>query len=691
MKNKLIIAFVFTFLFQAAFTQTDRSKPPKPAPAPEIKIGEYQSFKLKNGLQVFVVENHKIPKVSYSLVFKFDPILEGENAGYVDIAGQLIGTATKTRTKNQIDEETDFIGANLSASSTSVFASSLKKHNEKLLELMSDVILNAEFKEEELEKIRKQTLSGIAFEKDDPSSISDNVANVILYGKSHPYGEIETENTVNQITLEQCKKFYSTYYRPNIAYLAIVGDINVKEAKVLIKKYFDSWTSAEVPSAKYNTPEAPAKRTVAIVDRPNAVQSVVKVTYPVNLKIGDENYIKARVMNTILGGGTYRLFQNLRETHGFTYGAYSSLDADQIIGSFTASADVANAVTDSSVTEILYEMERLRTEKVPEEELTRAKNNLSGSFALSLERPETVARFALNIARYNLPKDYYANYLKNLEAVTAEDIMAMANLYLKPENSYVFIVGKAEEVSNKIKIFSPDGQLVYYDTEGNTYDPAERAKAVPAGLTGKMVFDKYFEAIGGRDKYASIQDIWFKMSANMQGMTLQIDQYQKAPDKFAMQVAMNGNIIQKQVFDGAKGKSIQMGQEMEITGKELDRMKLRSKIDVELNYEENGVSSNLKSIEDVDGKKAYLIELLLPTGETTSEYFDVETGLKLKTVSTMEAQGQTINQSITYDDYKDVDGLLFPFKMNQSIGPQSFDINVESVQINSGIEDSIFE
>ncbi len=461
---QFILSLLIPFVLSA---QIDRSKSPEPGPAPEIKVGEYSSFELKNGLKVFVVENHKIPRVAYSLVLDMDPFIEGDSIGYTSIAGSLLGTATTTRTKDQIDEEIDFIGASLSTSSSSIYGAALKKHNEKLLELMSDILLNPVFNQDELDKQKKQTISSLAYNKTDPSSISVVVADVLLYGKNHPYGEVITEASINSITLNMCEDFYRTYFRPNIAYLAIVGDINLKEAKKLCKKYFSPWEPGVVPEQLYTSTEAPEKRQVSIVDRTHAVQSVIHVTHPVNYKVGTQDYVKARVMNLLLGGSFARLDQNLREDHAYTYGVRSSLSQDKWIGNFSVSTDVRNEITDSAVYQILYELDRIRNEPAPSEELEKIKNYMSGTFALALERPATVARFALNIARYGLPADYYANYLKYIAEVSPEDIQAAAQKYLKPENCNIFIVGKADDVADKLSFFSPSKKINYYDVEGN--------------------------------------------------------------------------------------------------------------------------------------------------------------------------------------------------------------------------------
>ena len=468
MRKILSFLLVIAVASGAYAQKLDRSQKPIAATAPEIKLGKIEQFTLANGLQVFVVENHKLPKVAYSLSIDVDPVAEGDMAGYVQTSGQLMERGTKNRTKEQFDEQIDFIGATISTSPTGIYAASLKKHQEKLLDMMADVLMNADFKQDELDKIKKQTISGITSSKDDPDAIANNARAALLYGKDHPYGEIATESTVENITLEKCVAYYKTYFKPNVAYLAVVGDVTVAEVKPLIEKYFGSWAVGEVPVNKYRTPVAPDKPKVAVVHKEGAVQSVINITYPINLKQNNPDVIKVKVMNSILGGGsTARLFMNLREGHGYTYGAYSSITPDKLVGSFNANAKVRNEVRDSDVTEFFVELNKMINEKVTEEDLQGVKNYMTGTFAYTLQDPQTIASFAINTKKYNLPADYYANYLKNVAAVTIEDVQEMAKKYITPNNAIILVVGDKATVSEKLAKFSPTKEVNFYDTYGN--------------------------------------------------------------------------------------------------------------------------------------------------------------------------------------------------------------------------------
>ena len=697
-----ILSFLFVIaLTSGAFAQKlDRSKKPTAAIAPEIKLGKIEQFTLANGLQVFVVENHKLPKVAYSLSIDIDPVAEGDMAGYVEASGQLMERGTKNRTKQQFDEQIDFIGATINTSSTGIYAASLKKHQEKLLDMMSDVLMNADFKQEELDKIKKQTISGITSAKDDPDAIARNARAVLLYGKDHPYGEIATELTVENITLDKCKDYYTTYFKPNVAYLAVVGDVTVAEVKPLIEKYFGSWEKGDVPVHKYRTPVAPEQPKVAVVHKEGAVQSVVNITYPINLKQNSPDVIKAKVMNAILGGGsTARLFMNLREGHGYTYGAYSSINPDKLVGSFNANAKVRNEVTDSAVTEFMVELNKMINEKVTEEDLQGVKNYMTGTFAYTLQDPQTIASFAINTKKYNLPADYYANYLKNLAAVMIEDVQEMAKKYITPTNAIILVVGDKASVSEKLAKFSPTKEVSFYDTYGNDY--VEALKPAPVDMTAEMVLEKFVEAKYGLKrgkeldkKLSKIKDVTVKMNATIQGQSISVTRYQKAPNKFAMTIAMGTMVIQKQSFNGTTGKESGMQGNKNIEGDELAELKTSSVLHGDVNFDKDGSKYNLLGIEPIDGKDAYKIEIIKANGNKENEWYDVASNLQVKSMLVKDAgeeAGGAITVVSTFADYKVVNGINYAHKIVQSFGPQTLDMVVSSIEINTKLGDDIFE
>lgn len=686
--KKILFLLITLVVASAAVAQVDRTKAPTPGAAREIKIGDYQTFTLKNGLQVFVVENHKLPRVQFTIQLKNDPILERDKTGYVEMAGALLVTGTKTRTKAQIDEEVDYIGATLNSSWTGMFASSLTKHTDKLMELMTDVLYNPSFSKDEMEKLKTQTLSGLAANKDDPQAIAGDVRKVLNYGKDHTYGEISTEKTVGNISLDDCNGYYNTYFRPGNAYLVIVGDIDIKTAKTTAEKYFNKWTAGEVKNPTYAKPTQPAKTYVALVDRPASVQSVINITYPIELKTGSQEAIKARVLNQVLGGSfSARLMQNLREKHGYTYGASSQLNSDFLIGNFIATASVRNEVTDSSVQEFMAELKRIASEPITAKELSDAKAFISGAFGRSLENPQTIATFAVNTAKYNLPKDYYNNYLKSIDAVTIADVQASAKLYIKPENAHILVVGKGSEVAEKLKRF---GEVKYFDIYGEPYVPA-KSSALPAGLTAEKVFAKYIEAIGGLKKVQAVKTSKVVFKANFQGREFTMTDTKKDPNKSKTEIAMGPQVIQQAVSDGKSVSMVTMGQAAPLDDAEKEEALFGNYMFPELFPGVMGSKAELKGIENVDGKENYVIEVTLSKGKKVTSYYDAETGLRTQTTSLQKSPQGEVPVTSKVFDYKEVNGVLIPHTFTLPFGPTSVKFEAHSVEVNVPVDDSTFK
>jgi len=679
----------------AANAQVDRTKPPVPANAGKIELGDYKTFKLKNGLTAIVVENHELPMVNFSLQLNMEPIPEGNAAGTASFAGQLLRTGTTTRTKAQLDNEIDFIGASINTGAGGIVGSGLKKHQEKILELMTDILYNPVFPDVELEKLRKQTLSALQMNASDPNAIASTVANVLRYGKDHPYGEPLTEETVQAITPEGIRQYYQTYFKPGIAYFIMVGDITLAEGKALTSKYFDSWKGAPVSFPKISAPPVQKGTRVALVDKPGAVQSVITVTNTFTLKPGTPEVLPAALMNNILGGGVFsgRLMLNLREDKAYTYGATSSLSSDRYTGNFTAGAQVGTMVTDSAITEFLYEIRRMRDEPVSEEDLRMNKDVMAGEFARALESPATIATFAMNTIRYNLPKDYYATYLERLEKVTREEIQNMAKKYLQPDNCIILVVGNKSQIADKLNKFDAKGQISFYDRYGNPL--SDTPVAAPSDVTASQVIEKYINAIGGKQALGSVKDITSQARGKLEAMGRQIEiaisTYQADGDKMCQEMRMGDMLMNKQVFDGQKGWTEAMGRTQESDVKDIERQKESARLFPELFYSEPGFEIKLTGTEKINGADAYRIEVKSPSGANTSEFYDITSGLKIRSVTVMEMQGQTIEAVSDYSDYKPVDGIMFPFVMKQSVAGQTIETTVEMIDIKTPIDPARFK
>ncbi|NAY91968.1 insulinase family protein [Muricauda sp. JGD-17] len=482
--KQYFLLIALSFFTSISLAQIDRTKQPTPGPAPEINLQEPERFELNNGLKVMVVENHKLPRVRIQLMIDNPPIFEGDKAGVGSLTSSLLGKGSTSIPKDDFYEEVDFLGASINIGAQSASASCLSKYFPRILELMADAALNPNFTQEEFEKEKDKLLTNIKSEEKDVSAIANRVELALAYGKKHPYGQITSEETVNNVALMDVEQHYRNYFVPANAYLVVIGDVEFDNVKELVTKAFTPWSKAVPPSFTYTKPSDAQYTQINFVDMPNAVQSEVTVQNITELKMKDEDYLDALLANRILGGGSQaRLFVNLREDKGYTYGAYSSIrDNKYSPMRFSAYAQVRNAVTDSSVVQILSELDRITKEPVSDEELANAKAKYAGNFVMALEKPETVANYALNIETEDLPDDFYKTYLERIEAVTREDVQKAAQKYFSTSNARVVVTGRGQDVLENLEKVSFNGKAVpvlYYDKYANKADKPNNEISLP--------------------------------------------------------------------------------------------------------------------------------------------------------------------------------------------------------------------
>lgn len=680
--KKIII--VLSGLFLTLTMQAQDRTQPKPGPSPVINIKKPQSFTLPNGLQVMIVENHKLPKVSFSLNIDNTPYAEGAKKGVANLTSSLIGNGSKKISKDAFNEEIDFLGADLSFYASGASGSSLSKYSGRILELMADGALNPNFTQEEFDKEKDKLLENLKTQEKSVAAVAGRVQNVLAFGKDHPSGEFLSEETIKNVTLSDVENNYNTYFVPENAYLIIIGDVKFKETKKAVEKLFGSWAKASAPSVKYTDPVNVQYSQINFVDMPNAVQSEIALQNTVNLKMTDKDYFATIVANQILGGdfNSY-LNMNLREAHGWTYGARSSIGGSKYVSTFKASTQVRNAVTDSAVVEFFKELKRIRTEKVTDEMLSNVKAGYVGKFVMQIEKPQTVAGYALRIKTQGLPEDFYENYIKNINAVTAEDVMAVANKYFLDDKIRVIIVGKGSDVIpglEKLKI-----PMFYFDKFGAATQKPVMKKAAAAGVTVKTVLDNFIKAIGGEKAVKSVKSISTVAGGEIQGTALEMTSKVTSTNKLAVEMKAMGMSIMKQVVNEKGAYVMQQGQR-----KDLDGEKLADTKENALPFPELTMAAKttvvLDGIESFNGADAYVIK----NGKTTL-YFDVTSGLKLGKAVVQEANGQKMTQTTNYGDYKEVKGIKVPYKVSMAFGPQEIEFKTTEVKINEGVSDADFQ
>ena len=659
-KNLIIgLAIIFANSLSA---QLDRSIVPESGPTPEIFFGKPQTFMLDNGLTVMVVENNKLPRASASLSFDNPLIFEGEIAGVSSILAEMIGNGTQSISKEDFIEEVDFMGASLNITGSGAFAGSLKRYFPRVLELMSQAVLEPLFTQEEFDNQKNLIKESLKTSEKDVSTAANRVQNFITYGSNHPNGEFVSQASLDKASFNDAVDFYNNFSSPNNAYLVILGDIEFEEIKSKVTELFSSWESKEVVSNSFPEPKNPDETEVIFVDMPNGVQSVVTVINTIDFNKKEADYFPALVATRILGGGgAGRLFNNLREDKGWTYGSYSSIsESYKTKGLILAQAQVKNEVTDSAAVELLVELDKMRNKLVTNEELMSTKAKYTGNFVMSLENPATIAGFARNIITQDLPENYYNSFLENINNVTKQDVQNAAQKYFSPNKTRIFITGKGSEILEKIEGIEFNGKKLkvrYFDQYGS--EILRPDYSVSTDVTAESVISNYIKSIGGAEKLNSISSIEVKATANLQGTVLEMYSLKNNQNQSLMTMTAMGMTLVKSVFNKYQGYNEVNGQRIPLTDEELEQAIINSALFSELNFDLETIE--LIGTSFVNDEKAYEIKIT----DNKSVFYSAETGLKLKEFESQEVDGNLITGEVFYKQYEEVDGILMPSEINQ--------------------------
>lgn len=685
------LLYLLTLLITcSAVAQIDRSQQPVPGPAPAIQIKQPQQYTLKNGLTVMVVENHKLPQVSVNLTLDNPPILEGIKSGLSQLTGSLMGKGSKKITKDDFYDEVDFMGANLNIGTSGAFAQSLTRYFPRVFEMMADAAINPNFTEEELVKERDILIDAIKSDEKNVTSAARRVEDLLAYGDKHPYGEYTTSGTVYNVKLEDVQRFYDFRFRPNNAYLIIVGDIDIETVKPLVKKYFGKWKANPVASSPLPAVVNPKRTQIDFVNMPNAVQSEVVVQSTTYLTKKDADYFPVLMANSILGGGgEARLFLNLREDKGYTYGSYSSIgDNKRTATRFRATASVRNEVTDSAVVELLSEIKRIRTDLVTEKELKKAKAKYVGGFVRSVEKPSTIAQFALNIATEGLSSDYYENYLDKINEVTAEDVKRVAQKYFDVNQARVIVTGKGTEVLDNLEKVTFNGKQLavsYYNKYGIPMDRPSKA-AVGDGVTVKSVLSSYLEKTGA-SAVENLESLKLTYVGEFMQMSIKVEELTATMGQKQV-VSVGGNTMMTSMVSTTSAQIKQGPNAMELPKVIHDDLKKTFGALTEIALLEND-ETTLEGVENIDGQDAYVIKLA-GTGVSYTFYYSVETGYKVRESSLVNFNGQMQTNSTDFSEYTQQSGLMLPSKKSFDLGGQAVILEINDVEVNPQVGDADF-
>ncbi len=453
-------------------TQTEvfRRQMPPPLGLRPLNLPEPFETTLANGLQVVIVEDRRLPLVSFRLAFRSgDANDPGPLPGLGDMMSHLLTEGTETRTSRQLAEEVERIGATLTVGSgsdfTTVAASALSIYSEAVLELMADVTLRSSFPENELDLARENTKQMLIQQRAQPTFLASERISRVIFGE-HPYARISpTPDSLDAMTREEMLRFRQATMVPNNAVMLVIGDVDRDVALARVTELFGNWASRGLPGLNFPSPPNREGRAAYLIDRPGSAQSNIVIA---NLGITrtSADYFPMLLMHTILGANaSSRLFMNLREEKGYTYGAYSNLDARRLLGTFRVSAEVRTGVTGVSLHEFFHELERIREEVVSEEEIANAKSYLTGVFPIRIETQDGLIDQLVSIKMFDLPDDYLLTYRDRVNAVTADEIQRVAQSHVTPDRAAIVVVGDAAEISEQIQPYANVIEL--YDTEGN--------------------------------------------------------------------------------------------------------------------------------------------------------------------------------------------------------------------------------
>lgn len=689
--KKIVSIALLLFGLQTGFAQTiDRSKQPEPGPAPVIKIKDPVIFKLANGITVLVVEDHTLPKVNASFSIDRGPVYEGNKAGVLSLMGGMLNEGSISISKEKFDAETDLMGASVGLSSGGGGVSALTRYFKPAFLLFADALKNPAFKQESFDKLKQQTLQGIKSSEKSAAAIAGRMVNALSYGKNTAMGEFQSAETVNNISLQDVKDAYKNYMTPSRSYLVFTGDITPDEAKKIATETLGSWKGKALTFPKIAPVKNVATTEIDFVDVPSAVQAQIYVTNLIDNPLTNPDYFALALTNQILGGGFEgKLFTNLREKRGFTYGSYSSIGNSRFQSLVNSNAQVRNEKADSAVSEILIELKNMQDGNFTQADLDLAKAKYNGSFALGMENPALGATYATNILINNLPKDFYKTFLQKINAVTLADIKRVSQKYLSTGNARILIVGKAEQIMPNLKWLNYP--VKSFDSNGNPVEvkSSMEAAAAPvktdANITAEKVIANYLTAVGGKEKLKTITTYSADVSMEMMGRTMEGTMKKMAPYSNMMEIVMGGMSVYKMSFDGTKGYQGQMGQNAAFGEDEIKVQKDEKGIFPQLHYSDADYKISLAGTAKVNGEDTYKIMVTKPSGTVATEYYSVKTGFLIKQEAKIKAQGQEVDQVVTFGDYKSVDGIMTPMSITQEGGGQEIPLTLSNVKYNAGV------
>lgn len=505
MKRIIIVFYILFSYVLNAQDSIDVSKKPEPTEAKEFEFPKYTEKQLSNGLKIFIIEDHDQPTIGFRFLIPGGSSVDGDKPGLASLTAGLLTKGAGHLSSFTISNILDSLGASINAKDNDdmifISASGLKKYMTEILNILSDIIINPSFSEEELEKLVKKEIAGIQFRKSHPGALVSMLADKAVYGENHPYASISTEKSLKEIEISHIKNYYSTYFLPNNSTVAIIGDITPDEIIPKLEAAFKSWEKGKITEIKIPEPK-PMPIGVYFINRPGSVQSSIAYAAKV-LPFSDAGYDKINLTSGLIGGGFgSRLVRTLREKYSYTYSPYSNVTSNKYSNKFTCGADVRNGVTDSAITVILEQINSLAKEPPSDDELYRIKRHEVGKYLMNFERTGFVANLIQDAKFHGILLDRFESFPKRAMTINRYDIQRTVSEYLNTRKGYIIVAG-SPEIEKKLEKF---GKIYSYNLDLEPLS-GEKSTMDEVSISSEELIKKYVGAIGGEEAVNAIKSI----------------------------------------------------------------------------------------------------------------------------------------------------------------------------------------
>ncbi len=685
-----IAAVLVACCIGSAGAQVDRSEKPAAGPLPKSAVQPFNMIQLKNGLRVVVVEEHKQPIVYFRTLVLSGNAQDGNMNGAAAAVAELLEKGTTKMSADDIAKKLDYYGSALGSSSSvddiNVTISCLKRDLDKVLPIYSDVLQNPSFPANELEKYKSQQLSSLKAARQSPGELGRKMGRRLTYGM-HPYGYYQTDSTVKALSVAALKEWHSKNFVAANTIIAVVGDISEKDVKPMMEKYFGSWKTGAAIKPQYPSVAETQGMTISLIDRPGSAQSTIRLQR-VGLPATNPQFDEASLVMSIFAGNGQigfqnRLFQNIREKHGYTYTPGGSMTRSIDPGVIVAVSEVRNSVTDSALDQMLIEYRRLANEKISDQELNFAKGLIAGKFMMDLADPQTTSALALSTIEYNLPKDYYATYPERISKFTPEQLQSVARRVFSPNDINIIVIGDAAQILPKLQRF---GKVNIYDLDLNPKKNIEKKM----GATTKTLDDVINKMYAGLNKpeYEKIKTTRVKAMLTLDiggGPTKSsYEEVKEAPNKKYSKLNIGGLIVETRV-DGTNVYTYAPGQagpaDPETTKQELNDAAFHE----ELRLKDPGYSATVLGVGMAAAGPAYVLEVHKPNGMKENWFIDTTTGY----ITRKEMMVGDAASSEDHSNFKVVDGIPYPFTIITH-GAGDHTVEVTSIEHNIAVDENMF-